>query len=129
MRTDIYTKAVLTGICLALFLIAGMGWIVPEASVHAAPTPPPVSTQTWEYKIYVRSWAWKTNDDGYDFFWDKSTCSEDGNAAHCDVGTALDQIGAQGWELVSVEPRASHAGNAWAGATTAEAWTFKRPKR
>lgn len=41
---------------------------------------------------------------------------------------ALDSLGEQGWELVSIAPQSSYMGQHTAGFTSDEKWVFKRRK-
>jgi len=52
-----------------------------------------------------------------------------------DISDALAKLGDEGWELVTVSPRASYVGgynsigsSDYAGFTDQEVWVFKRPK-
>ena len=51
---------------------------------------------------------------------------DDGNPKDWDE--LLNELGEQGWELVSAYPQASSGGEAWAGVTDRIILIFKRPK-
>ena len=40
----------------------------------------------------------------------------------------LNELGNEGWELVSITPVASYGSEQWAGVTSGLGWIFKRPK-
>ena len=49
--------------------------------------------------------------------------------ASADPLAKVNQLGAQGWELITITPRSSLASNWTAGTTSDETWLFKRPKQ
>jgi hypothetical protein len=84
--------------------------------------------QKWEYKTILRSRGWGPDPQlGNKAMWMV--------AGSWDVGLddLLEQLGNEGWELVSVSPRSSYLGGAtgnggldYAGYTSQELWIFKR---
>jgi hypothetical protein len=131
MRTDTYTKVVLTVICLALLSMTSMRWTTSGATVRAAT--PTVSAQKWEYKGIVRTWDFThvTNSLGFSTFnWNTPTCYDDGQKFDCTDGLvgAFNRLGAQGWELVTAEPRVTWGPPYNTGLTNEESYLFKRPK-
>lgn len=124
MKIDRYTKVMLTLIFLALIgLMVARSGERPQ-TVHAA-TP-----LAWQYKFLSLVHSNNRLDESL-----VETVYEDGNKL--DIGAQgvhqrVYQLGAQGWELVTVEPASLWASSAGfysgAGATTVEAWVFKKPK-
>lgn len=39
----------------------------------------------------------------------------------------LNEIGSEGWELISVTPQSKVTNNFWTSTTTDQLWVFKRP--
>lgn len=137
MKRDTFTKIMLTIIALLLSVIAIRPLINPSdyafAQSQRAPSTgsknaPEISTISWEFKelsmtrgiapgLGLRSLGdWNLSEDGTDL-------------KNIDYLTRSQQLGAQGWELVSVTPISSYAGENYAGATSEVFFLFKRQKR
>jgi len=88
--------------------------------------------QAWEYKSIVRTRAFPTGNSVETAVaateW--NTWYEDGQpiAAPADPLAKVNQLGGDGWELISITPRSSLASDWTAGTTSDETWLFKRPK-
>ena len=136
MRTDKLTTSLLAIIALSLAVLAGENFRSRSTVVHAAP----VSTQAWEYKSIVRVFECKNGQ-----MQGVTSMSEDQKPlpAVVDIVAKLNELGDQGWELVSVTPYSSYsqagtstanstqgpaAGYSWNGVTSLDRWIFKRPK-
>ena len=88
--------------------------------------------QRWEYKTILRSRGWGKDD--RDAQWLAGT------EWNVNIDKSLEELGNDGWELVSVTPRSSYLGghhegssfvnysDDYAGFTSNELWVFKRPK-
>jgi len=72
-----------------------------------------MSMQPWEYKVLHRARGVQAGGVGQ---WDSNVVGQ------------LPELGDEGWELVTVVPRASVGGTSSAGVTSDELWIFKRPK-
>lgn len=70
--------------------------------------------QGWEYRVFHRQ--------------REVTMGEVTSGWDENVVAMLPELGAAGWELVTVLPRSSSGGAVNAGMTTDELWIFKRPK-
>lgn len=132
MKPDRLGNFLLAVIAVSLLQIAGQNLWKPILPVHAAaPT-----KQTWEYKFIQRSFRFEHGSAAGTLSW-----KEDGKSLAVDEDDSIPMIrkfsdlGSQGWELVSDTPF-SFSGRAYPkievsanGVTTAEMWTFKRPKQ
>jgi hypothetical protein len=94
---------------------------------------PSSGRQVWEYKSIVRTRGFPTGNsvDAAVAATDWTQWYEDGQpiAAPADPLAKVNQLGAQGWELITITPRSSLASNWTAGTTSDETWLFKRPKQ
>ena len=110
-------------VALTLLCLSGCASFLPK---------PGSASQAWEYKTIVRSRGFPTGNsvNAAVAATDWTTWYEDGQpiAAPTDPLAKVNQLGAQGWELISVIPRSSLASSWTAGATSDETWIFKRPK-
>jgi hypothetical protein len=92
----------------------------------------------WEYKIIVWSREWKESQKKYPYDIHRSVFI---GCQWClgEMSQNLNDLGKEGWELVSISPRSSFLGghentdvktitNDFAGFTSEEVWVFKRPK-
>jgi len=84
----------------------------------------------WEYKTIIRSRGWARDKDSSRGDWMKGT------EWNLKITTKLEELGEQGWELVTVISRSSYLGSHtysgtddYAGFTSDEVWVFKRPKQ
>jgi len=88
--------------------------------------------QTWEYKTIVRARTFPIGNSVNASVPanDWSLWFEDGKQFPTpdDPLAKINQLGDQGWELISITPRSSLAADWIAGSTTDETWVFKRPK-
>jgi hypothetical protein len=131
MRSDTFTKTVLTIIALPLAVLAGKQWKAPVPTVHAAPV------QTWEYKIVQEVAIYRTGNsitDSYSYYIGDWEIYEGENKISGHISQELDHLGAQGWELVSVTGITAPNTKDFSvdevkGATTHIDYVFKRPKR
>lgn len=113
---------------LAVVLLFVTGWTALAAGQKSNS-----ARQSWEYRIIItqRSFAAAADPNypaiHYATAW--NSWSEDDKAlpTPVDMGGKLHELGAQGWELVAVAPRASISGQ-YSGSTTENEWVFKRPK-
>jgi|SRR5579859_7439320 len=128
MKTDTYTKTVLSLIFLALLMIAGAKSREEMQAVHAAA---PTRPQAWEYKFLLFSHWYSSFTGSY-----TEQISEDGKKLNINgqgINQKIYDLGSQGWELVTVEAESEYKDSsgfyARAGATTDITWTFKRPKQ
>ncbi|MCC6936111.1 MAG: DUF4177 domain-containing protein [Thermomicrobiales bacterium] len=71
--------------------------------------------QRWEYRVFHRQRT--------------VTLGEVSSGWDENVVAMLPELGAAGWELVTVLPRSSTGGAVNAGMTTDELWIFKRPQQ
>lgn len=153
MQNDRIIKLLLAVIALSLLALVGEGWRRQPVAVLAADAS--AQKQVWEYKVIERSFRWK---DSYVAGVDK--WYEDGRAlpaagedAWGALRAKLAELGAQGWELVSVTPysdnmrmtlntnrsplgltlpvseASSLSGFSAGGAATNDQWVFKRLKQ
>jgi hypothetical protein len=113
------------GCVLTFFLAAARG------DAQKAPRAP-----GWEYKVFSLERAFirvpdAASSSGYSDELSSWSCHLDGHKLdECDsLNAVINRFGAQGWELATTVGRASSFGAAWAGVTTEELWTFKRPKQ
>ncbi|MCO5177218.1 MAG: hypothetical protein M9890_09645 [Thermomicrobiales bacterium] len=70
--------------------------------------------QAWEYRVFHRQ--------------REVTMGEVTSGWDENIVAMLPELGAAGWELITVLPRSSSGGAVNAGMTTDELWIFKRPK-
>jgi hypothetical protein len=130
MKTDIYTKAILTAIAVLLSINVIDGRMVHSITAHAQ-----AQNLTWEYKTISRF-----RDFGMDGVADKdsfrlhfagqwNTWDEDGIrlGRQVQMPEKVKELGLQGWELVAIEGRSGTASSVYSGATNEEMWIFKRP--
>ncbi|MFC5860961.1 DUF4177 domain-containing protein [Acidicapsa dinghuensis] len=151
MQSDRFTKFLLAVIALSLVALVGEGWRRQPVVLAADGT---AAKQVWEYKVIERSFRWKDNYvTGVDKWYEDGRAlpapGEDGWGA---LRTKLAELGAQGWELVSVTPysdgmrmtlntnksplgltlpvseASSLSGFSAGGMTTNDQWVFKRIK-
>jgi hypothetical protein len=91
------------------------------------------TTKAWEYKSIVRTRAFPTGNsvDTAVAATDWTQWYEDGQPipAPSDPLAKVNQLGGQGWELITITPRSSLASKWTAGTTSDETWLFKRPKQ
>jgi len=131
MKPDIYTKAILTVVAVMLSVIALKPLISPitAASAQAQPARGSVSSKAvpvttnvgWEYKLVDIS-----RPGGFGLQ-DYKNMAEDGQALNgTDWFGKAEQLGAQGWELVSVTAASNLSGQNFAGATSEMMFLFKR---
>jgi hypothetical protein len=132
MKTDRLGKFLLAVIAVLLVQIAVQNLRKPIEPVHAAaPT-----RQAWEYKFIQRTFRFERGSASGTSSW-----SEDGKSLAVDEDDSspliqkFSDLGSQGWELVTdtpfslsgrMYPKIEASAN---GVTTAEKWTFKRPKQ
>lgn len=159
MKTDLYTKGMLFIIAFMLIVAALKPLVNPNTIVSAqAVLKRPldqnnvsaVAKQVWEYKTIFRRRAWNvdTNSEGFGQPQSWGWWAEDDTELRLPVDMAAKcaQLGAQGWELVTVCPRAEipgvavngKTGNGLSGAVlqgfalngvmSGDLWVFKRPK-
>jgi hypothetical protein len=109
---------------VVLLALAGCGTFGPKAGA---------AKQLWEYKSIVRARAFPTGNsvDAAVAATDWTQWYEDGQpiAAPADPLAKVNQLGSQGWELITITPRSSLASNWTAGTTSDETWLFKRAKQ
>jgi hypothetical protein len=145
MKTDTYTKSVLTCIALCLVILVIEQWNGRRATaVYAAPVAP----QQWEYK-YLAEDLLKWSDDGNSIE-PGDTIDVDGvTAPRNTVNQVWASLGLQGWELVTCTSRqelyqrfvnfavansssssldGKIYGDLGNGVTSKDMCTFKRPK-
>jgi len=122
MKNKSYVLWVLVGfVCLA-------GWIA-SGQVRSAGS----ARRAWEYKTILRSRGWQAARLAENENFSRPTdwaVFEDGKklSASVDLLVRLNELGAEGWELVSDTPRSSFVGDGAAGFTSEEVWILKRPK-
>ena len=124
MKTDAYTKLVLTVMAIVLVSNALKPVLNPEtasAQGTAGKQAPTVARTNWEYKMITVS---NPTEDSI-ISW-----GEDGEALPKPVQYLVkaEELGAQGWELVSFTPL-SHPVSGPGGRTTNYAFVYKRQKR
>jgi hypothetical protein len=132
MKTDIYTKAVLTAIAVLLAITSINGKIANSITANAQ-----VQNRTWEYKTISRF-----RDFGMDGITDRDSYrlhfaspwnlwDEDGIrlGRQVKMPQKVKEMGQQGWELVAIEARSGTASSVYSGATNEEMWIFKRFKQ
>jgi hypothetical protein len=108
MKTDILTKTLLGAIALALA-------VPPLTTVHAD------SATKWEYTRINIAYRWENGTVNLYALVQRDGKDLPGNPQ---PGGALNQMGAEGWELVSDMPISTQAG---LSGTTNEILMFKRP--
>ena len=127
MKTDIFTKTTFGVIALALLVLAAQGWQNRTTTVQAA-------SAGWEYKFISETYGFDNNRISTVLQW-----TEDGAAlplvnGKADLGKKFQELGAQGWELVTDIPHSFRMNmkvqDGWAanGVTSDEMIIFKRPK-
>jgi hypothetical protein len=131
MQPDNYTKAVLTVIAVMLSVTVVKPLVSPTIAdaqaQHMQSVSPPKAPQestkvAWEYKMIDLSR--RTGGFGLQ---DYSDMLEDGVAIPgIDWLTKAEQLGEQGWELVTVVPASNLSGQNFAGATSEMMFLFKR---
>jgi hypothetical protein len=105
--------------------------------------------QKWEYCYIIKARKWKERQKGNQYHesdkWVNYLNSQDGQSRilEDDFTVYTNELGEQGWELVSVSPRSSYLGgylythhvaapdtesSDYAGYTDTEIWVFKRSK-
>jgi hypothetical protein len=90
--------------------------------------------QKWEYLYITRTRGWKKEKllEGWikasNWVCTIETATGTQEFPYKYLPEALEKLGDEGWELVSVSPRSSYMGQHTAGFTTDEIWVFKRPK-
>lgn len=62
----------------------------------------------------------------YKFFSDSLPVPRELNYITCFTENALNELGSQGWELVSVTPQSNVTNSNLSGFTTVQLWVFKR---
>jgi hypothetical protein len=125
------TSAAFLGLIVVLLAVLAAQNFKPLLSVVFAA---PAMRQQWEYKRISREFKFNN----YEF----DSWSEDGKdlPKPVELNAKLAQLGAQGWELVSVTPYSSwfrpvSSGNVsgsvvgTSGLTTSDVYVFKRPKQ
>lgn len=133
MKTDTYTKIVLTSIavCLLLIMVQLIGGERVE-QVQAAS----IGKPQWEYKrLSVVQFAWHRNAVGTKYIDTSDDWFEDGVKGSGELIAAkkLNELGEQGWELVSVMPVAAlweegSVGNQGTPLTSHIILYFRRPR-
>jgi hypothetical protein len=121
MKTETITKLFLGIIACALVVLAGESFIKPVFPVQAA------ARQQWDYKILNHT---RQNDQNSGEFVE-AFYEDDKEAKFTSMTARAQQLGAEGWELVSAEPRSIGGGSSFfatPGSTSSEIWIFKRPK-
>jgi hypothetical protein len=85
--------------------------------------------QKWEYMTILRTRGWDSDKENPKGSWMVGTNWD------VDIKMKLEELGEQGWELISVIPRSSYLGTRsytgsddFAGFTSDELWVFKRQK-
>lgn len=74
----------------------------------------------WEYKLVFRQRGWSNSWSSLDY--------NDVDQWNVDIEKLLAELGDEGWELVTIEPRSDYIGPYCSGTTTSSLWVFKRPK-
>jgi hypothetical protein len=84
--------------------------------------------QKWEYRVESRARAWGKASKDVSYY--KGT---DWEPTWDSFAKLLDELGDDGWELISVTPLSGYLGvgelSDYAGFTSQEKWVFKRPKQ
>lgn len=156
MTTNGYIRAVVTVIAVMLTVVVFKSALEPKMNILAqGKTALSTGVTAWEYKWLYRQRTFKLGELGEptkepnEWVYD-----EDGKYLEGDVNLLkkLNELGAQGWELVAIEARSDHAvtnlrgrtatcvgnfcndtailsGTAGNGATSSDVWLFKRQKR
>jgi hypothetical protein len=137
-------------VVVALFGATGTASLVSRAQAQA-PAHGPAGGGAWEYRNIFRERGWHTKtttrvlagvpipSNGYWYEFEPWT-TYDGETqlpAGTDVKALIARLGSEGWELVSVTPISSFAGQSFngsddtavAGATTEMSYWLKRPRR
>jgi hypothetical protein len=110
MKPDTYTKVMIAVVGAMLIVFALKPLVLPGtiASAQGQKSSAGIGRQAWEYKIIARSRGFKTEaGDGRWQAMEWNYWSEDQKelSLPVNIDAKLSQLGAQGWELVSVEPR------------------------
>jgi hypothetical protein len=124
MNSDTYTKASLLIIALLLVPAAIRPILSPEVTAIAQGSNAAKSVSVrWEYKLVNIERQPNAFALG-----DFNQLAEDGQSSKGDWFSKAQQLGSQGWELVSVTPMANSSGRNFAGSTTEVMFLFKRPR-
>lgn len=98
-------------------MLVGEGWNRISQPVHAA------VRQQWDYSIIVRQREFDSFNRPGDW---SHAWKDDADISASDMNRTVQQMGAQGWELVGVY---TYSSGPLIGVTTDDRWVFRRPKQ
>jgi hypothetical protein len=130
MKTDTFTKTTFATVALALVVLAGENINRNLNEVHAA------TTEAWQYKFIHRQFTpdFESGQVRGDSWVEDGQTSPNGKNSSDTLGARIQELGSQGWELVTDTAFSTHANQnpqkpyAWNGVVSDELLIFKRRK-